>query len=59
MTDASKKTRSLGHGHGLSGGRRSSWHMLVTEFSSHHATAMLMVPARIVPMNCEDTRIEC
>lgn len=51
MTDASKKTLSLGHVHGLSGGSKSSLHMFSMEVNSHQATVTLMVPARMVPMN--------
>lgn len=52
MTEASKKTRSLGQVQGLFGGRRLSWHMFSIEVSSHHAVAMLMVPAMMVPAHC-------
>lgn len=51
MTDASKNTWSPGHVHGLLWGKSSSWHMCSTEFSSHHATARLIVPAIMVPIN--------
>ena len=51
ITEASKKTRSLGHVQGLFCGRRFICHMFSTEFKSHHATLRLTVPAKMVPMN--------
>ena len=40
----------------------SGWHMFCIDFSNHHATPMLMVPARIVPMNyaytCKYSRVD-
>nr|CAB3473670.1 unnamed protein product [Digitaria exilis] len=51
MTDASKKTRSLGHVHGLSAGSSASWQMFGMDPSSHLKSArndtacdMLMYP---------------
>ena len=50
ITEASKKTRSLGHVQGLFCGRRFFWHMFSTEFKSHHATLRSTVPTKMVPM---------
>ena len=40
----------------------SDWHMFCIDFSNHHATPMLMVLARIVPMNyaytCKYSRVD-
>lgn len=52
MTEASKKTRSLGQVHGLFTGRRASSQMFGMEPRSHHATTRFTVPAIIVPTNC-------
>lgn len=45
LTDASKKTRSLGQVQGLFEGRRLSWHMFSVLVRSNHATQRLIVPA--------------